>query len=105
MDEEIKQRLQNRKIWQRGFFMLLYMGIYGFCNFLIIAIFFFQFVTLIVTGQPNALLQSFSQSLGTYLRQIIAYMSLNTDHLPFPFSTWPNDDNAEQLTKNSNASD
>lgn len=105
MDEEIKQRLQNNKIWQRGFFMVLYMGIYGFCNFLIICIFFFQFATLIITGQPNALLLNFSQSLGSYIRQIISYMALNTDYLPFPFSAWPGDGSTEQLTKDSNTSE
>lgn len=102
MDEEIKQRLQNKKIWQRAFFMAMYMGIFGFCNFLIIGIFVFQFVALIISGQPNALLLNFGQNLGTYIRQIIEYMTLNTDYLPFPFSAWPN---TEQLPKDSNISD
>ncbi len=101
MNEEIKQRLQKKDIWQRGFFMLLYMSIYGFSNFLMIGIFFFQFATLIITGETNALLLKFSQGLGIYLRQIIMYMSFNSDQLPFPFSAWPGDHNEQSQNDNS----
>jgi hypothetical protein len=90
MNEEIKQRLQKKEIWQRGFYMILFMCIYGFSNFLIVSIFFFQYVTLILTGQTNVLLLGFSKNLGAYIHQIIIFLSFNNDQRQFPFSAWPN---------------
>ena len=90
MKEEIKQRLQKKEIWQHGLYMLLFMFIYGFSNFLTVTIFFFQYITLILTGQTNVLLLGFSQSLSIYIYQILIFLSFNSDQRPFPFSAWPN---------------
>ena len=105
MNEEIKQRLQKKEIWQRGFYMILFMCIYGFSNFLIISIFFFQYVTLILTGQTNVLLLGFSKNLGAYIHQIKIFLSFNSDQCPFPFSAWPNSISDIELIKDTNAND
>lgn len=97
MKEEIKQRLQKKEIWQRGFYMLLFMFFYGFSNFLAVTIFFFQYVTLILTGQTNVLLLAFSQSLSVYIHQIIIFLSFNSDQHPFPFSAWPDGDDKIEI--------
>lgn len=89
MQEEIKQRLQKKEIWQHGLYILFFMFIYGFSNFLIINIVLFQYATLILTGSTNVLLLGFSQNLSTYIRQIIVFLSFNSDQRPFPFSAWP----------------
>lgn len=67
MNEEIKQRLQTKEIWQRGLFMLFFMFVYGFSNSLVIAILFFQYATLIVTGKVNEFLLDFSRNLSVYM--------------------------------------
>lgn len=105
MNEEIRQRLQKKEIWQRGLFMILFMCIYGFSNLLIISIFFFQYATLILTGQTNVLLLGFSQNLGTYIHQIIIFLSFNSDQCPFPFSAWPKGTSDIELVKNTNIND
>lgn len=105
MNEEIKQRLQKKEIWQRGFFMLFFMFIYGFSNSLIICTLFFQYATLIVTGKTNEFLLGFSRSLGIYIHQIINFLTFNSEQHPFPFSTWPSNSNAAELTGDANAND
>lgn len=105
MKEEIKQRLQKKEIWQRGLYMILFMCIYGFSNFLVISIFFFQYVTLILTGQTNVLLLRFSQNLGTYIHQIIIFLSFNSEQCPFPFSAWPNGTSDIEPIKDANTTD
>ncbi|MBL0012045.1 MAG: DUF4389 domain-containing protein [Nitrosomonas sp.] len=105
MNEEIKQRLQKKEIWQRGFYLILFMCIYGFSNFLIISIFFFQYITLILTGQKNVLLLGFSHNLGTYIHQIISFLSFNSDQCPFPFSAWPDGASDIELIKDTNIND
>lgn len=89
MNEEIKQRLQKKEIWQRGLYILLFTVIYGFSKLLIMGIMLFQYVTWIVTGKTNGLLLGFSQGLSTYIYQITIFLSFNSDQRPFPFSAWP----------------
>jgi len=90
MNEEIKQGLQKKEIWQRGLYILLFTVIYGFSKLLIMGIMLFQYVTWIVTGKTNGLLLGFSQGLSTYIYQITIFLSFNSDQRPFPFSAWPN---------------
>lgn len=99
MNEEIKQRLQTKEVWQRGLFMLFFMFVYGFSNSLVVGITFFQFVTLIVTGKTNEFLLGFSQSLNVYIHQVINFMTFNSEQCPFPFSTWPNGNDATAMVK------
>ncbi len=105
MNEEIKQRLQKKEIWQRGFYLILFMCIYGFSNFLIVSIFFFQYVTLILTGQTNVLLLGFSKNLGAYIHQIIIFLSFSNDQRPFPFSAWPNGTSDIESIRDTNIND
>ena len=53
------------------------------------AVVLFQFLLTLFTGQTNQRLLKLGQSLGTYIYQIIAYMSFNSDHQPYPFGAWP----------------
>ncbi len=105
MKEEIKQRLQKKEIWQRGLYMIFFMCIYGFSYFLVISILFFQYVTLILTGQTNVLLLGFSQNLGIYIHQIIIFLSFNSEQCPFPFSAWPNGTSDIESIKDANTND
>ncbi len=89
MKEEIKQRLQKDETWQRGFYMLFFIFIYGFSKFLVIAVMLFQFFTRILTGTVNEQLLKFGQNLSTYLYQITIFLTFNSEQRPFPFSAWP----------------
>ncbi len=99
MNEEIKQRLQTKEIWQRGLFMLFFTFAYGFSNSLIICILFFQYTTLIVTGKTNKFLLEFSRSLSIYIYQIINFLTFNSEQCPFPFSSWPIDCDAVEMAE------
>jgi hypothetical protein len=99
MNEEIKQRLQTKEIWQRGLFMLFFMFVYGFSNSLVICILFFQYATLIVTGRVNKFLLDFSCNLSVYIHQIINFLTFNSKQHPFPFSAWPNGNDTAAMIK------
>lgn len=99
MNEEIKQRLQKKEIWQRGLYILLFTVIYGFSKLLIMGIMLFQYVTWIVTGKTNGLLLGFSQGLSTYIYQITIFLSFNSDQRPFPFSAWSGVSSDNEPTK------
>ncbi len=89
MKEEIKQRLEKNETWQRGFYMLFFIFIYGVSKFIIIGIMLFQSATIILTGKTNEQLLKFGQNLSTYLYQITIFLTFNSEQRPFPFSEWP----------------
>ncbi len=98
------QTLQKNEILTRGLFMLFFVVIYGISKFLIIGIILFQFATIILTEKPNEQILKFSRSLGTYIFQIIRYLSFNSEQRPFPFHSWPENeqgDNRDALDQKS----
>jgi len=99
MDEKIKERLQKHEIWQRAFFMLFFIFVYGITKFLIAGVLLFQFLNVIVTGITNKQLLEFGKNLSTYVYQVSLYLTFNSEQRPFPFSEWPTD---ELATKESN---
>lgn len=89
MEDEIKQRLQKKENWLHGFYMIFFVFIFGWANAIVGIIAFFQYATLIITGEKNTFLLEFSHNLGTYIHQIIDFLSFNSEQRPFPFQQWP----------------
>jgi hypothetical protein len=51
-----------------------------------------QFFWVLFTGETKREFASIGRQLGDYGRQIVLYMSFNTDDRPFPFDLdWPSD--------------
>ena len=48
-----------------------------------------QFVLTLLSDTPNIRLVSFGRSMGSYLRQIVNFLTFATEEMPFPFSEWP----------------
>lgn len=49
-----------------------------------------QLVLSLVSQRANADLTRFGAGLGTYAKQLIEFLTFNSERLPFPFSDWPN---------------
>jgi hypothetical protein len=47
-------------------------------------------VISVVAQHKNADLARFGAGLGIYAKQLIEFLTCNSDALPFPFSDWPN---------------
>ena len=79
----------KRNIWIRGLFMLL-MGIaFQVCETVLCFVTVIQFVITLLNDTPNIRLVSFGRSMGSYLRQIVNYLTFATEEMPFPFGEWP----------------
>jgi hypothetical protein len=85
----IQQHLKNLNTWKRGFFILLFALIFTVAEVIAWAAALFQFVTLLLTGETNPRLSNLGQRLGTYIYQILLYITFKSDAKPFPFSEWP----------------
>ena len=69
--------------------MLLFGFVGGLGRFLVCLIALFQFLSLLITSEPNQKLQEFGQSLNTYLYQINQFLTVNAEVYPFPMTDWP----------------
>ena len=79
----------RRNIWMRGLFMLL-MGIaFQVCGTVLCVVTVIQFVIMLLNDTPNPRLASFGRSMGSYLRQIVSFLTFATEDMPFPFGEWP----------------
>lgn len=79
----------KRKIWMRGLFMLLLGFAFQVCGTVLLVVTVIQFVIMLLYDAPNPRLTSFGRSMGTYLRQIVSFLTFATEKKPFPFSDWP----------------
>ena len=89
MDEELKQRLQNKSIWVRAVYMLIFAVIFGLLEIVITTVVIFQFFLSLFTGGTNERMVKLGQSLSTYLYQITLFLTFNSDDHPYPFGSWP----------------
>ncbi len=89
MDNELKQYLTTRETWIRGLYILLFSLCYSVAEVVLFAVVFFQFLSLLFSGQVNERLSMLGQSLATYIYQIIQYITVNSEHQPFPLGNWP----------------
>ena len=89
MDNDIKQYLTAQQTWLRGFYILLFALIYSIAEIVLFAVVLFQFLSMLLSGEPNDRLLKLGQSLGTYIYQILQFMTANSDDHPYPFSPWP----------------
>ena len=48
-----------------------------------------QFLSLLITRQPNTFLTNFGRSLGQWLAQTAQFQSCASDERPFPWAPWP----------------
>lgn len=96
MDPELKSNLRKRQTWLRGLYMLLFIVIYHVAEFVVGAVVLLQFIFTLVSGNTNARLLQFGQSLSRYAYQILRFLTFNSEDLPFPFNEWPSADTGDE---------
>jgi len=79
----------KRKIWVRGFFMLLMTLAYQVTGTILFVVTVVQFVLTLLNDTPNDRLVAFGSSLGRYLQQTASFLTFASEEVPFPFSEWP----------------
>jgi hypothetical protein len=88
-NESIHGNLTRAETWRRLFFVLAFGFVYWVVHALVWALALAQAGFALLTGRPNAALQTFSGELAAYIAQIVAYMTWAEDGRPFPFAPWP----------------
>lgn len=88
MDEQIEENLKKTSTWKRIFFMLIFGVIEGVVKILLWTVVLLQIATVLITGQPNENVLKFGKNLSLYIYHIFAFLTFNSEVLPYPFSEW-----------------
>lgn len=89
MPDNVKENIKSPATWSRVLYMLLFAFIYHVAEVVLVAVVLFQLLVTIFTGQPNVRLLGFGQGLGTFIYQIVRFLTYNNEDRPFPFGDWP----------------
>lgn len=80
---------QNEALWVRLLFMLGYWFLGNLAFSVAIFLGALQFVVILIRGEANDELKSFSRNLIQFVWQCLAYVTFNRDEKPFPLSRFP----------------
>lgn len=87
--DAIKENIKSQDTWLRLLFMVIYGAILWITTVVLGFVVVFQFLTVLFTRETQKNLLEFGASLAEYLRQIVAYLTFNSEDKPFPFGDWP----------------
>lgn len=87
--EELKQNIKQTDTWLRLLFIIIYGAVLWVTSIVLSFVVVFQFLTVLFTRDTQKNLLDFGASLAEFVRQIVAYLTFNTEDKPFPFGQWP----------------
>lgn len=90
--DEVKKNLTHGDAWLRVFFIVVFAFVYWVVNWVLAAVVLVQVLWSLITANTSEQLRAFGASLGEFLRQIVRFMTYNSEDMPFPFADWPNPD-------------
>jgi hypothetical protein len=86
----LERNLSSSRTWLRLFFMLVVLLLWAVSRIVIGVVVLLQFFHVLFTGEVNEKLRHLGEQLARYSYQIVAYLTYNTEHRPFPFDLdWP----------------
>lgn len=86
--DEVEQKGKKSQ-WMRLAYMLLYVVIGYFISAIVFCIAIVQFVYKLINKEPNQKLLAFSHNFATYAKEIIEYLSYNSEEKPWPIGDYP----------------
>jgi hypothetical protein len=89
MTDDVKTHVKSKSTWTRLIYLILYGIIYRVAEIVLLAITIVQFLKSLLTGSPFTRLQSFGGALAEYNKQLVAFLSYQSDEKPFPVGPWP----------------
>lgn len=89
-DASLEENLRNRSTWKRFLFMIVVAVLFWLGVIVGIIVILLQFFWVLFTGKTKKEFSAVGRQLAEYSREIVLYMSFNTDERPFPFDRdWP----------------
>lgn len=89
MDQQLKSNLTSSKHWIRLVYMLLFAFFLYVASFVVGILVIVQFLFALVTGSDNRKLRELGGSLTVYIKEVLLFLTFNSEFKPFPFADWP----------------
>ncbi len=89
MTDDVTKHVKSKATWTRLIYLILYAIIFRVASIVLFAITIIQFLKALLTGSPFDRIQSFGGALAEYNKQLVAYLSYQSDEKPFPVGPWP----------------
>lgn len=89
MDQQLKSNLTSSKHWVRLVYMLLFAFFLYVASFVVGILVIVQFLFALVTGSDNRKLRELGGSLTIYIKEVLLFLTFNSEFKPFPFADWP----------------
>lgn len=87
--EDIKNSEHPKADLARVVYMIMYLIIGKIISMILFVIAVGQLIYSWVSGTPNEKVLPFTESMAEYAKQIVLYVSFNTDEKPWPSADWP----------------
>jgi len=86
----LEKNISSGATWLRLFFMVVVFLLWTVSRIVIGVVVLLQFFHVLLTAEINDKLRHLGEQLARYSYQIVAYLTYNTEHRPFPFDLdWP----------------
>lgn len=89
LDPQLKEHVSAKTTWVRGLYIVLFAIVYSIAAWLVVAVVIFQFLSTLLTGNNNIQLLRFGRQLSDFVRQLLMFVTYNSDDKPYPFGPWP----------------
>lgn len=89
MTDEIVENLKRPSAWFRVLFMAGFVIALYVTGIILLVLMLAQIVFSLFTGNDNLNLRRLGAGLSTYVSQILAFLTYNSDDKPFPFKPFP----------------
>ncbi len=105
MSDDIVANLKQPSQWFRVAFMVVFAVVLYVVALVLTLLTVAQILFSLLTGSDNENLRALGKDLSTYVHQILAFLTYNSDDKPFPFAVYPSDEVAQSATEQYSAAD
>ena len=89
------QEATKKSDWYRLPYMILFAILFNISEFVIYVIMIIQFLLKLMTGEGNDRLFILGRNIARYVAQLVEYLTFVSEEKPYPFSSWPGDENIQ----------
>lgn len=103
MSDDIVENLKEPSQWFRVAFMVVFAVVLYVVGLVLTLLTVAQVLFSLLTGSDNENLRALGKDLSTYVHQILAFLTYNSDNKPFPFATYPSTDESAAAAQSRDA--
>lgn len=103
MSDDIVENLKQPSQWFRVAFMVVFAVVLYVVGLVLTLLTVAQILFSLLTGSDNENLRALGKDLSTYVHQILAFLTYNSDYKPFPFAAYPSADESAVATERRDA--